>query len=104
MPVSHRSSVVVGMKRPYNTESSLGSSNITLEVALLVPLEVGLIPTVHGNASSNPSFKDGNMSFLSAGTELSMYNNCNNARDSGRVWVYGCLCNSYNDTIGVKKD
>ena len=85
--MSHRSSVVVGMKRPYNTESSLGSSNITLEVA-----------------SSNPSFKDGNMSFLSAGTELSRCNNCNNARDSGRVWVYGCLCNSYNDTIGVKKD
>lgn len=100
----YRSSVVVGMKRLYNIELFLGFLNIILEVVFLVLLEVGFIFIVYGNVLSNFSFKDGNMSFLSVGIELSMYNNCNNVRDSGRVWVYGCLCNSYNDIIGVKKD
>lgn len=41
--------VAVGMKRAYNTESSLGSSNLTLEVAL-GPLHTAI---VHGNTSGS---------------------------------------------------
>lgn len=58
--------VVVGVKRAYNTESSLGSSNLTLEVAL-GPL---LTAIVHGNTSSSPTFENRNMSYINAGTEL----------------------------------
>lgn len=71
-------SVVVGMKRAYNTESSLGSSNLTLEMAL-GPLRTAI---VHGNTSGGPNFKNGNMSFINAGTELSI---CTNCRDAGTM-------------------
>lgn len=70
--------VVVGMKRAYNTESSLGSSNLTLEMAL-GPLRTAI---VHGNTSGGPNFKNGNMNFINAGTELSI---CTNCRDAGTM-------------------
>lgn len=85
----HRSSAVVGMKRAFNTES--------LNVLYKWHLDFYSHPLSMATLSSNPNFKNRSMSFISAGTELSMCNNGDDTRDNGREWFYRCLYSSYND-------